>query len=149
ALSDLSGVTAGSYCYQDLQTAQCGANTTPMQGTMKALERVGLVHTLAEPNLTAVSGETAKFLAGGGVPVPSQRDKDGNVIIQFKQFGVGLSFTPIVLSGGRISVQISTEVSELTNENAFLLQGGTVTDANGNKSTVQGLNIPALSVRRA
>ena len=58
------------------------------QGTLKALEQVGLVHMLAEPNLTAVSGETAKFLAGGEFPVPVSRDRDGNITVEFKQFGV-------------------------------------------------------------
>ena len=108
------------------------------QGVMKALERVGLVHMLAEPNLTAVSGETAKFLAGGEFPVPAGRDQQGNVSIQFKQFGVGLSFTPVVLSPGRISLQLSSEVSELTNTGSFTLGGAGGT----------GLTIPALSVRR-
>jgi pilus assembly protein CpaC len=109
------------------------------QGVLKALERVGLVHMLAEPNLTAVSGETAKFLAGGEFPVPASRDRDGNVTVVFKQFGVGLSFTPVVLSPGRISIQLSSEVSELSNTNSFLLQGAT---------SANGLQIPALSVRR-
>ena len=109
------------------------------QGVLNALEQVGLVHMLAEPNLTAVSGETAKFLAGGEFPVPSGRDQQGNVSVEFKQFGVGLSFTPVVLSGGRISLQLSSEVSELTNTGSFTLAG-----ANGS-----GLVIPALSVRRA
>jgi pilus assembly protein CpaC len=111
-----------------------------MQGIVKALEQVGLVHILAEPNLTAVSGETAKFLAGGEFPVPVARDRDGNVTVEFKQFGVGLSFTPVVLGPGRISLQLSTEVSELTNTGAFILQGS---------STTPGLVIPALAVRRA
>jgi pilus assembly protein CpaC len=111
-----------------------------MQGVVKALEQVGLVHILAEPNLTAVSGETAKFLAGGEFPVPVSRDRDGNITVDYKQFGVGLSFTPVVLGPGRISLQLSTEVSELTNTGAYTLQGS---------STVQGLTIPALSVRRA
>ncbi len=71
-----------------------------VQGVFKALEQVGLLHTLAEPNLTAVSGETAKFLAGGEFPVPAGRDQQGIVSIQFKPFGVGLSFTPVVLSDG-------------------------------------------------
>ena len=109
------------------------------QGTLKALEQVGLVHMLAEPNLTAVSGETAKFLAGGEFPVPAGRDQQGNISIQFKQFGVGLSFTPVVIAPGRISLQLSSEVSELTNTGAFILSG-----SNGT-----GLTIPALSVRRA
>ena len=111
-----------------------------VQGVIKALEVVGLVHMLAEPNLTAVSGETAKFLAGGEFPVPAGRDSQGNISISFKQFGVGLSFTPVVLSAGRISLQLSTEVSELTNTGAYTLQGST---------PGSGLVIPALSVRRA
>jgi pilus assembly protein CpaC len=111
-----------------------------LQGAVKALEQVGLVHILAEPNLTAVSGETAKFLAGGEFPVPVARDRDGNITLEFKQFGVGLSFTPVVLGPGRISLQLSTEVSELTNTGAYTLQGI-------NSSTT--MTIPALSVRRA
>jgi len=94
---------------------------------------------LAEPNLTAVSGETAKFLAGGEFPVPAARDRDGNVTVVFKQFGVGLSFTPVVLSSGRISLQLSSEVSELTNTGSFTSSTGT---GGG------GFTIPALSVRR-
>ena len=88
-----------------------------VEGTIRALERTGLVRTLAEPNLTAISGESAKFLAGGEFPVPASRDRDGNVQIEFKPFGVGLGFTPVVLSEGRISLRISTEVSEITGEN--------------------------------
>ena len=110
------------------------------QGMLNALEQVGLVHMLAEPNLTAVSGETARFLAGGEFPVPAGRDQQGNVSIQFKQFGVGLSFTPVVLSPGRISLQFSSEVSELSTTNQLSLQGTT-----GNGST---LVIPGLTVRR-
>src|SRR6202012_6247386 len=79
-------------------------------------------------------------LAGGEFPVPSGRDTQGNVSISFKDFGVGLSFTPVVLSPGRISLQLSSEVSELTNTGSFTLQG-----ANGAGSAVV---IPALSVRR-
>src|SRR5664279_1088240 len=118
ALSDLSGAQAGFACptsvpLPNASPGQCAGHPNNLQGTVKALERVGLVHILAEPNLTAVSGETAKFLAGGEFPVPVSRDRDGNVTVEFKQFGVGLSFTPVVLSKGRISLQISTEVSEL------------------------------------
>jgi len=93
---------------------------------------------LAEPNLTAVSGETAKFLAGGEFPVPVSRDRDGNVTVEFKQFGVGLSFTPVVVAPGRISLQLSSEVSELSNTGSFTMANG----------TQQGLTIPALTVRR-
>ncbi len=149
AISDLSGGQVGQVC----NTASTALNPlgalqgggicniqNNVQGSLKALETVGLLHTLAEPNLTAVSGETAKFLAGGEFPVPAGRDQQGNVSISFKQFGVGLSFTPVVLSGSRISLQISTEVSELTNTGAFTLGGI------GSNNSV---TIPALNVRRA
>lgn len=126
------------------------ASPNNLEGTLQALDRVGLIHTLAEPNLTAVSGETAKFLAGGEFPVPSGRDSSGNVSVIFKPFGVGLSFTPVVLSENRISLQLSTEVSELTNTGAFTLATVTTTDpTTGATSTVPGLTIPALNVRRA
>ena len=148
ALNDLVGAQAGQVCNPTSTTINplgalggsgvCNLGPNNLQGTLKALERVGLVHLLAEPNLTAVSGETAKFLAGGEFPVPVSRDRDGNITIQFKPFGVGLSFTPVVLSAGRISLQVSTEVSELTNTGAFTLSGG----------SASGLTIPALSVRR-
>ena len=116
---------------------------------LNALERVGLVKTLAEPNLTAISGESAKFLAGGEYPVPVGQDDERNVKLEFKPFGVGLGFTPVVLSEGRISLRISTEVSELTQEGAFSPQSVAGTDSSGNVITYQSINIPALSVRRA
>jgi pilus assembly protein CpaC len=131
-------ITTGVPSVTSSMSTQTCESPNNAQGIMKALERVGLVHMLAEPNLTAVSGETAKFLAGGEFPVPAGRDQQGNVSIQFKQFGVGLSFTPVVLSPGRISLQLSSEVSELTNTGSFTLGGSSAT----------GLTIPALSVRR-
>jgi pilus assembly protein CpaC len=100
---------------------------------IRALERDGMVKTLAEPNLTAVSGETAKFLAGGEYPVPVV-DTSGALSVTFKEFGVGLAFTPVVMSEGRISLKIETEVSELT-------QSGAVTLSN--------ISIPALKKRQA
>lgn len=106
---------------------------------IRAFERAGLVRILAEPNVTAVNGENAEFLAGGEFPVPVGRDQDGNILISFKPFGVRLAFRPIVLSPGRISLQLSTEVSELSTSGAFTL-GGTADNA---------LVIPALNVRRA
>ena len=150
ALDDLSGGNVGQVCSSGANplTGACTVQNN-VQGAMKALEQVGLLHTLAEPNLTAVSGETAKFLAGGEFPVPSGRDNQGNVSITFKQFGVGLSFTPVVLSPDRISLQISTEVSELTNTGAFTLAGGSTVGANGAVTSTGGLTIPALNVRRA
>lgn len=120
-----------------------------LSGAIRAMERAGLVRTLAEPNLTAISGESAKFLAGGEFPVPTSRDREGNVLITFKPFGVGLGFTPVVLNDGRISLKISTEVSELSTEGAFTSQGSTVSDGNGGTVTIPGITIPALKVRRA
>ena len=115
----------------------------------EALESVGLVRVLAEPNLTAVSGESAKFLAGGEFPVPVGQDDNG-VTIEFKEFGVGLGFTPMVLDKGRISVKIETEVSEITSENAFLVPGAfTVDPTTGQLVSTGNLSIPGLSVRRA
>jgi pilus assembly protein CpaC len=116
---------------------------------LKAFERSGLIRTLAEPNLTAVSGESAKFLAGGEFPVPVARDRDGNVQVEFKPFGVGLGFTPVVMSEGRISLRISTEVSEITGENSFVSQGGIGVDEDGNFIPIPGITIPGLRVRRA
>ena len=106
---------------------------------IRALEQDGLVRTRAEPNLTAISGESAQFLAGGEFPVPISRDSQGNVLVEYKPFGVGLGFTPVVLADNRISIQIETEVSELTAEGAFTLQG----------QDSQTLTIPGLRVRRA
>jgi pilus assembly protein CpaC len=87
---------------------------------MRALERDGLVRTLAEPNLTAISGEPAKFLAGGEYPIPV-KDSNGQTSITFKEFGVGVAFTPTVMSEGRISLKIESEVSELSNNGAIVL----------------------------
>lgn len=109
-----------------------GANTA-LATALRALERDGLLRTLAEPNLTAVSGETANFLAGGEFPIPVV-DSDGKLSVTFKQFGVGLAFTPVVLSEGRISMKIASEVSELTTEGAVVLSS---------------ISIPALKTRRA
>ncbi len=119
-----------------------------LDARFEALETNGLIRILAEPNLTAVSGESAKFLAGGEFPVPVGQE-DGVISIEFKEFGVGLGFSPLVLSKGRINMKISTEVSEITTENAFFAPGLTTVDANGNLVTTPGLSIPGLSVRRA
>src|SRR5471032_2233579 len=146
--STLQTISSGVPTVTSTATSTGCTGQNNAQGVLKALEQVGLVHMLAEPNLTAVSGETAKFLAGGEFPVPVSRDRDGNITVEFKQFGVGLSFTPVVLAPGRISLQLSTEVSELTNTGAFNLAGGTST-VGGVTTTTQGISIPALSVRRA
>lgn len=105
-----------------------GGDLQSLTGALVALESVGLVRTLAEPTLTAISGETANFLAGGEIPLLSgaTRDQNGNLIrsFEFKPFGVSLGFTPVVLSEGRININISTEVSEPTTDGAFAIEGG-------------------------
>jgi pilus assembly protein CpaC len=102
-------------------------------GALDLGEQNGLVTTLAEPNLTALSGETASFLAGGEFPIPSAQGI-GGTSIEFKQYGVSLAFTPTVLEGGRISMRVRPEVSELSNEGSIQLNG---------------FRIPSLTTRRA
>jgi len=106
-------------------------------GALAALERVGLIRTLAEPTLTAISGETANFLSGGEFPILTNIsfDENGNIIRQFefKPYGVSLGFTPVVLSEGRISLNISTEVSEPTTEGSF--------ETGGISSDILGLRV--------
>jgi pilus assembly protein CpaC len=117
-------------------------------GSIQAFERAGLLRVLAEPNLTAISGEAARFLAGGEFPVPTS-DDNGRISVEFKPFGVGLAFTPVVMSGGMISLKVSTEVSELTSEGAVSTGDVPVRNADGTTTVIRGLTIPALQVRRA
>ena len=118
------------------QSPRCNNSSS----TIRALEQNGLLRTLAEPTLTAISGESASFLAGGEFPVPVGRDNNGMVTIEFKQFGVSLNFTPVVLAEGRISLKVKTEVSELSQDGAFTL-------SNGSGGTT--LSVPSLKTRRA
>ena len=116
-----------------------------VSATLRAMERAGVIRTLAEPNLTAISGESANFLAGGEFPVPGGYTCDPQtricqLAIQFKKFGVGLNFTPVVLSEGRISLKVMTEVSDLSTENAMTLQ---VT------GSTTSLTVPSIQTRRA
>ena len=100
---------------------------------VQALEQKGVARRLAEPNLTALSGDTASFLAGGEFPVPVAAD-DGKVTVEFKKFGVGLDFTPTVLDDGVINLQIAPEVSQIDPTTSV---------------TFNDLEIPGLVVRRA
>jgi pilus assembly protein CpaC len=106
--------------------------------TIRAMERAGVIRTLAEPNLTAISGETANFLAGGEFPIVTGSTCSAPTTcvatIEFKKFGVSLNFTPVVLSEGRISLRVMTEVSELSTEGALV---------------TQGVSIPSIKTRRA
>jgi pilus assembly protein CpaC len=106
---------------------------TDLMGTLDLMQNDGFVTTLAEPTLTALSGETASFLAGGEFPIPVSQAL-GSVTIEYKQYGVGLAFTPIVLNDGRISMRVRPEVSELNDAGSVKLNGFVV---------------PALTTRRA
>lgn len=101
---------------------------------LSALERQGLIRTLAQPNIIALSGETANFLAGGEFPVPVGVALNGQIAIEFKQFGVGLAFTPTLLEDGLINLLVSPEVSSLDPTAGI---------------DINGLRIPGLKVRRA
>ncbi|MFZ4807011.1 MAG: type II and III secretion system protein family protein [Hyphomicrobiaceae bacterium] len=140
---DAGGCAVGSVCNFNQGPAPKSFGNSGVDGGMsfrngqinhalRALERVGLLRTLAEPNLTAVSGEAAKFLAGGEYPTPVVTEK--GLSVTFKEFGISVAFTPVVLSESRISLKIETEVSELTNAGAV---------------TLSGITIPALKKRTA
>jgi pilus assembly protein CpaC len=123
-------------------------STPSVTATMRAMESAGVARTLAEPNLTAISGESATFLAGGEFPVPAGYSCDPTTHvcttqISFKKFGIGLNFTPVVLTEGRISLRVMTEVSELSNENSITLSQSVTA------STTNSLTIPSIKTRRA
>jgi pilus assembly protein CpaC len=132
---------------QPLNAGSVNATTNGVTATLRAMERAGVIRTLAEPNLTAISGETASFIAGGEFPIPNGLSCDTTksppvcqAQIDFKKFGVSLTFTPVVLSEGRISLKVMTEVSDLSTDNAITLQvpGSTLP-----------LTIPSITTRRA
>ncbi len=118
-------------------------STPSVSATIRAMESSGVIRTLAEPNLTAISGKSATFIAGGEFPIPTgvtcQTTAAGSVgqcapSIAFKKFGISLNFTPVVLSEGRISLRVMTEVSEVSNDNAI---------------NISGISVPSIKTRRA
>ncbi|HEY5130702.1 MAG TPA: type II and III secretion system protein family protein [Bradyrhizobium sp.] len=118
-------------------------STPSVQATIRAMESAGVVRTLAEPNLTAISGESATFIAGGEFPIPTgvtcQTTAAGATgqcapSIAFKKFGISLNFTPVVLTEGRISLKVMTEVSEVSNDNSI---------------NISGISVPSIKTRRA
>jgi pilus assembly protein CpaC len=134
--------TGGPLVANNALTTSFGA-TPSVQATLRAMETAGVVRTLAEPNLTAISGESATFIAGGEFPVPTgvtcTTTSTGAIgqcapSIVFKKFGISLNFTPVVLTEGRISLRVMTEVSEVSNENSINLNN---------------LIIPSVKTRRA
>jgi pilus assembly protein CpaC len=124
-----SGVVTGNSL-----TAGLSVGNVSIEATLRALERRGAVKLLAEPTLTAISGQEAEFLAGGEYPVPISVDEDCNVGFEFKEFGANLVFTPVVQNGGNIGLTIETSVSEITTEGGF---------------SACGITIPATTERRA
>ncbi len=136
---------------QSLSGSAINGSWKNITATLQAMEQAGVVHLLAEPNLTAISGETATFVAGGQFPIlngyscSSTSTTPGAPVscqpsISFKNFGVSLNFTPVVLSGGRISLKVLTEVSDLSSANALVVtQPGSTATA----------TIPSIRTRRA
>ncbi|MGB9116790.1 type II and III secretion system protein family protein [Bradyrhizobium sp.] len=118
-------------------------STPSVNATLRAMESAGVVRTLAEPNLTAISGESATFISGGEFPISTgvtcQTTAAGSVgqcapSIAFKKFGISLNFTPVVLTEGRISLRVMTEVSEVSNDNSI---------------NITGIQVPSIKTRRA
>jgi pilus assembly protein CpaC len=132
-------ITGGtSFNYTDV----AGLNTVKAAGKLFGMdimtafdvaERSGLISTLATPNLTTISGETATFLAGGQFPVPVAQGL-GDISVQYRDYGVSLSYTPTVLANGRISIRVAPEVSEISSQGAVRLNG---------------FEIPAITIRKA
>jgi pilus assembly protein CpaC len=119
------------------------AGLPSVTATLRAMESAGVVRTLAEPNLTAISGESATFIVGGEFPFPTgvtcQTTAAGATgqcapSIAFKKFGISLNFTPVVLTEGRISLRVMTEVSEVSSDNSI---------------TISGITVPSVTTRRA
>jgi len=123
----LSGTSVGRAILSDI------VGPTSIDVQIDALEEKGIIRTLAEPNLVSMSGESASFLAGGEFPIPVQ-GTDGDIAITYRQFGVGLAFTPTVLDDGVINLKVSPEVSQLDQTNAV---------------RVGGVQVPSLNIRRA
>lgn len=104
-----------------------------IDGVLDTLDQEGLITMLAEPNLTAMSGETASFLAGGEFPIPVPQSQNNSITVEFKPYGVSLDFTPTVLADNRISLKVRPEVSEIDPTNSV---------------TIDAIKVPALTVRR-
>ncbi len=135
---------------QSLSGSSITSNISSLSATFQAMEQARVIHTLAEPNLTAISGESATFVAGGEFPVLNgyscSTAAAGSTVatcqpaIDFKKFGVSLDFTPVVLSEGRISLKVMTEVSDLSSQNSL-----TIAQPGSNLTAT----IPSIRTRRA
>ncbi len=116
-----------------LSASGIGIGSFDLNAVIDALEEEGLISVLAEPNLTALTGESASFLAGGEFPILVP-DSDGRVTIEFKKFGVSLSFTPTLIGQDRVNLHVRPEVSQLSSTNAV---------------TLNNFQVPSLTTRRA
>jgi len=136
---------------QSLSGSSIAGGWKSLTGTLQAMEQAGVIHTLAEPNLSAISGETATFLAGGEFPILNGYSCSATSStpgapttcqpsIEYKKFGVGLNFTPVVLSEGRISLRVMTEVSDITSQNSLTIPI---------PGSTQTVTVPAIRTRRA
>ena len=128
-----AGVLSGSTPF-GFMIAQLVGGNNPLDIELNALEQRGLIRELAQPNLTALSGDTASFLAGGEIPIPVPQGTFGSIGIEYKKYGVGLAFTPTVLNSGQINLVIKPNVSQLDPSHSV---------------TIAGIAIPALTVREA
>ncbi len=123
-------------------TADIAAGPFSLTASLQALERRGAMRTLAEPTLTAMSGQEASFLAGGEFPVPTDIGSDGQVTYTFKEFGVNLKFTPTVKSNGMIGLAVDTSVSDLTTEGGISARGITI-PATKKRQATTSVELPA------
>jgi pilus assembly protein CpaC len=137
-----------SAALQNISNTTVTGQLSSVAGTLRAMDRAGVIRTLAEPTLSAISGESATFLAGGEFPLPSGLQCSAasttnttqvcQISVGFKKFGVSLTFTPVVLSESRISLKVMTEVSDLSSDNSLVMS---------NLGTL--ITIPSIRVRRA
>jgi pilus assembly protein CpaC len=138
-----------SAALESISNTSVAGRFSSVAATLRAMDRAGVIRTLAEPTLSAISGENATFLAGGEFPVPGGLSCNSSAStatpvcqtsVDFKKFGVSLTFTPVVLGEGRISLKVMTEVSDLSSDNALTLVV---------PNSSQTLTIPSIRVRRA
>src|SRR5690242_5827802 len=133
----LDGSTTAAQAFGTIGGLLTDSKTYFLRGQISALEQSGMVRTLAEPNVVALSGETATFLAGGEFPIPVVQSSTGTLpttTIEYKDFGVGLSFTPTVIASDTINLVLKSEVSAL--DSTFAVE-------------TNGISVPGLKVRRA
>jgi pilus assembly protein CpaC len=145
----LSGISAGTSALQNTWGSTTGNS---FSATLQALEKYGVSRVLAEPTVTAISGESAKFTAGGEIPVPTSFTPGSTglgiatpatVGIEFKQYGVTLNFTPVVLAEGRILLRLATEVTEIDPDRIFTFPGGITVNGFRTRKNETSVELPS------